>query len=150
MTEQPFDTFREMMHLEPHGPDVFVGESWRYPWGRVYGGQVVAQALSAAAETVDPDYLPHSLHAYFIRGGTSDEPIRYEVDRIRNGRSFTTRRVVARQSNGAILNLSASFHDSRVPEKLCRRFLASCRFLHRPGRGHKTPQEEDDCAKDVN
>ena len=75
------------MHLEPHGPDVFVGESWRYPWGRVYGGQVVAQALSAAAETVDPDYLPHSLHAYFIRGGTSDEPIRYEVDRIRNGRS---------------------------------------------------------------
>ena len=50
VTEQPFDTFREMMHLEPHGPDVFVGESWRYPWGRVYGGQVVAQALSAAVD----------------------------------------------------------------------------------------------------
>lgn len=110
MTDQPFDTFREMMHLEPHGPDVYVGESWRYPWGRVYGGQVVAQALAAAVETVDADYRPHSLHAYFIRGGTSDEPIRYEVDRIRNGRSFTTRRVVARQSNGAILNLAASFH----------------------------------------
>ncbi len=108
--EQPFETFREMLHLEPHGPDVFVGESWRYPWGRVYGGQVVAQGLAAAVETVDPSYQPHSLHAYFIRGGTSDEPIRYEVDRIRNGRSFATRRVVARQSNGAILNLSASFH----------------------------------------
>lgn len=99
-----------MMELEPHGPDVFVGESPVYPWGRVYGGQVVAQALKAAMATVDPAYRPHSLHGYFIRGGTSDEPIRFEVDRIRNGRSFGTRRVVARQSNGAIFNLSASFH----------------------------------------
>jgi acyl-CoA thioesterase-2 len=104
------DSFSAMMCLEPHGPDVFVGDSLRYSSGRVYGGQVVAQGLSAAVETVDPSYRPHSLHAYFIRGGSSDEPIRYEVDRIRNGRSFVTRRVVARQSNGAILNLSASFH----------------------------------------
>jgi len=88
--------FLQLMDLEPHGPDVFVGISPVYPWGRLYGGQVVAQALRAAA--------------YFIRGGTSAEPVRYEVDRIRNGRSFVTRRVVARQSNGAILNLSASFH----------------------------------------
>jgi acyl-CoA thioesterase-2 len=108
--EQTLQSYEELMRLEPHGPDVFVGESWRYPWGRVYGGQVVAQALQAAAHTVDPTYLPHSLHGYFIRGGSSDEPIRFEVDRIRNGRSFTTRRVVARQSNGAILNLAASFH----------------------------------------
>lgn len=104
-----FEHFSELLHLEPHGPDVFVGESPEYPWGRVYGGQVVAQALAAALHTVDSKYRPHSLHAYFIRGGTSDEPVRYEVDRIRNGRSFSTRRVVARQSNGAILNLSASF-----------------------------------------
>ena len=97
------------MSLEPHGPDVFVGISPVYPWGRLYGGQVVAQALRAASMTVDERFLPHSLHAYFIRGGTSDEPVRYEVDWIRNGRSFVTRRVVARQSNGAILNLSASF-----------------------------------------
>ncbi len=105
-----FETFADIIALEPHGPDVFVGQSPVYSWGRVYGGLVVAQAMRACVETVDPRYRPHSLHAYFIRGGTSDEPIRYEVDRIRNGRSFVTRRVVARQSNGAILNLSASFH----------------------------------------
>lgn len=97
------------MRLESHGPDVFVGLSPEYPWGRVYGGQVVAQALEAAAATVDSVYQPHSLHSYFIRGGTSNEPIRYEVDRIRNGRSFVTRRVVARQSAGAIFNMSCSF-----------------------------------------
>lgn len=102
--------FRQLMELEPHGTDAHVGVSPSYPWGRVYGGQVVAQAYVAAAKTVEPEYRIHSLHAYFIRGGDSDEPIRYEVDRIRNGRSFVTRRVVARQSNGAILNLSASFH----------------------------------------
>ncbi|MDH3754843.1 MAG: thioesterase family protein [Acidimicrobiia bacterium] len=100
----------DLLSLEPHGSDVYVGESPEYPWGpRVYGGQVIAQALWAAADTVDPRYAVHSLHSYFIRGGQFDEPIRYEVDRIRNGRSFLTRRVVARQSSGAILNLSASF-----------------------------------------
>lgn len=101
--------FDRLMALEEHGPDVFVGIGPAYPWGRVYGGQVVAQALRAALATVDEDHHVHSLHAYFIRGGDSDEPIRYEVDRIRNGRSFLTRRVVARQSVGPILNLSASF-----------------------------------------
>ena len=105
----PVDDFATLMALEPHGPDVFVGISPDYPWGRVYGGQVVAQGLRAAMATVDPDHLIHSVHAYFIRGGTSNEPIRFEVDRIRNGRSFITRRVVARQSDGAILNLACSF-----------------------------------------
>jgi acyl-CoA thioesterase-2 len=107
----PFDVtdFKTLMTLESHGPDVFVGVGPSYPWGRVYGGQVVAQALRAAWSTVDSDHQVHSLHAYFIRGGDFDEPIRYEVDRIRNGRSFLTRRVVARQSMGPILNLSASF-----------------------------------------
>lgn len=99
----------ELLDLEPHGPDTFVGISVPTPWGRVYGGQVVAQGLRAAAETVDPAYRVHSVRAYFIRGGELGEPIRFEVDRIRNGRSFTTRRVVARQSSGAILNLDASF-----------------------------------------
>ncbi|MCH7788767.1 MAG: thioesterase family protein [Acidobacteria bacterium] len=100
------------MALESHGPDTFVGVGPEYPWGRVYGGQVVAQALRAAATTVDAEFSVHSLHAYFIRGGDFDEPIRYEVDRIRNGRSFVTRRVIARQSEGAILNISASFQRS--------------------------------------
>ncbi len=102
-------SFLELLRLEPHGPDTFVGETVRYPWGGLFGGQVVSQALRAAQHTVDPEHRVHSLHAYFIRRGTHEEPVRFEVDRIRNGRSFTTRRVVARQSGGAILNLSCSF-----------------------------------------
>lgn len=98
-----------MFDLQPHGPDTFVGEGPRYPWGGLYGGQIVAQALRAAAFTVDADYAPHSIRAYFIRPGDHDEPVRYEVDRIRNGRSFVTRRVVARQAIGAILNAECSF-----------------------------------------
>lgn len=102
-------TFPELMSLEPHGQDTFVGEAVRYPWGGLFGGQIVAQALRASQQTVDPEHRVHSLHAYFIRRGTHHEPVRFEVDRIRNGRSFSTRRVVARQSGGAILNLSCSF-----------------------------------------
>jgi len=99
----------QLFDLSEHGPDTFVGIGPRYPWGGLYGGQIVAQALRAAASTVD-DALPcHSLRAYFIRRGDHGEPVRYEVDRIRNGRTFTTRRVVARQAVGAILNLEASF-----------------------------------------
>ena len=100
----------DVLRLEPHGPDTFVGESPVYEWGRIYGGLVIAQALRAAMRTVDSEgHVVHSLHAYFILGGNPKEPVRYEVDRLRNGRSFTTRQVVARQSGGAILNLSASF-----------------------------------------
>ncbi len=102
-------SFEELMGLVEQGPDTFVGIAPKTRWGRLFGGQVVAQSLRAAQRTVDPEFGIHSLHAYFIRGGTDKEPVRYEVDRIRNGRSFATRRVVARQSNGAILNMSASF-----------------------------------------
>ncbi len=104
----PADATR-IFELEPHGPDVWVGESPTYPWGRIYGGLVIAQALWAATQTVVDDHRLHSMHSYFILGGDPSEPVRYEVDRIRNGKSFTTRRVVARQSNGAIFNLSCSF-----------------------------------------
>jgi acyl-CoA thioesterase-2 len=106
----PASDFRGMMALEPHGPDTFIASGPRYPWGGLYGGQIVAQALRAASLTIDPAYRVHSLHAYFIRLGDAGEPIRLEVDRIRNGRSFLTRRVIARQSVGAILNMSSSFH----------------------------------------
>ncbi|MEZ5232565.1 MAG: thioesterase family protein [Acidimicrobiales bacterium] len=106
---QPRD-FSQLLALEPHGPDTFVGVSPPYAWGRIYGGQVIAQALWAACDTVQPTHGVHSLHAYFILGGRLDEPVRYEVDRVRNGASFVTRRVVARQSYGAILTLEASFH----------------------------------------
>jgi acyl-CoA thioesterase-2 len=102
--------FVKMMQLEPHGPDTYVAMGRQYPWGGLYGGQIIAQALRASALTVDSAYRLHSLHAYFIRMGDAAEPIRLEVDRIRNGRSFVTRRVVARQSVGAILNMSSSFH----------------------------------------
>lgn len=119
----PFDVtdFHALMHLESHGPDVYVGIGPEYPWGRVYGGQVVAQSLRAAYATIGAQYRVHSLHAYFIRGGDAEEPIRYEVDRIRNGRSFVTRRVVARQSIGPILNLSASFqvHEEQIDVQEC-------------------------------
>lgn len=102
-------TIQQLFALETHGPDTFVGAGRQYPWGGLYGGHIVAQALWAAAETVDAAMEPHSLRAYFIRRGDTSEPVRYEVDRIRNGKSFCTRRVVARQTVGAILNLEASF-----------------------------------------
>ena len=110
----------QLFDLAPHGPDVFVGEGHDYPWGGLFGGHIVAQALRAAAYTVSDDLLPHSLRAYFIRRGDNTQPVRYEVDRIRDGKSFTTRRVVARQQDGAILNLEASFqvHEDSLDEQL--------------------------------
>jgi acyl-CoA thioesterase II len=106
----------EILDLADHGPDTFVGSGPRYPWGGLYGGQIVAQALVAAARTADEGLDVHSVRAYFIRRGDHDEPVRYEVDRIRNGRSFCTRRVVARQAIGAILNLEASFQRAEASE----------------------------------
>jgi acyl-CoA thioesterase-2 len=100
---------RAILALAPHGPDTFVGTGPQYPWGGLYGGQIVAQSLRAAGLTVEDGFAVHSLRAYFIRRGDQDEPVRYEVERLRNGRSFCTRRVVARQATGAILNLEASF-----------------------------------------
>ena len=107
-----------MFDLEPHGLDTYVGRGPRYPWGGLYGGQIVAQALRAAACSVDDGTEPHSIRAYFIRRGDHDEPVRYEVDRIRNGRSFTTRRVVARQAIGAILNAECSFQTPEPSAEL--------------------------------
>jgi acyl-CoA thioesterase II len=103
------------MALEAHGPDTYVGSGPSYPWGGLYGGQIVAQALRAAELTVKPGYLPHSLHAYFLRVGDAEEPVRFEVERLRDGRSFVARQVVARQSTGAILNMSASFQVEGNP-----------------------------------
>jgi acyl-CoA thioesterase-2 len=102
-------SLQDLFSLTEHGADVFVGAGHPYPWGGLYGGHIVAQALVAATRTVDEGFAPHSVRAYFIRRGDNTETVRYEVDRIRNGRSFATRRVVARQSFGAILNLEASF-----------------------------------------
>jgi len=106
----------ELFDLQSHGPDTYVGQGPQYPWGGLFGGQIVAQSLRAAAATVEPNLMVHSLRSYFIRRGDHTEPIRFEVDRIRNGRSFATRRVVARQAVGAILNLEASFHVAEQTE----------------------------------
>jgi len=107
----------ELLELSSHGPDTFVGTGPQYPWGGLYGGHIVAQALRAAAYTVESEYAVHSLRAYFIRSGDPAEPIRFEVDRIRNGKAFATRRVVARQATGAILNLESSFQrDEAAPD----------------------------------
>lgn len=87
----------------------FIGDSL-LPQKRIFGGQVVAQCLMAADQTVESRFQPHSLHAYFLRAGDPEVPIEFDVDPIRDGRSFTTRRVVARQHGEAIFNTSISYH----------------------------------------
>lgn len=98
-----------LLSLEQLETHRFRGQSQDLGWGTVFGGQVLGQALSAAAQTVPLDRKVHSLHGYFLRPGAVDRPIAYEVDPIRDGRSFTTRRVVATQNGRAIFNLAASF-----------------------------------------
>src|SRR5215475_2564105 len=102
----------DILNLEPLELNLFRGRSPQSRWQRVFGGQVIGQALVAACRTVEDVAVrpPHSLHAYFLLGGDPKVPIIYEVDRIRDGRSFTTRRVVAIQHGHAIFSMSVSFH----------------------------------------
>src|SRR6476646_10385147 len=104
------DALIELLDLEAIEVNIFRGLSPDEDRQRVFGGQVAGQALVAAGRTVDDGRRVHSLHAYFLRPGDPTVPILYEVDRIRDGRSFTTRRVVAIQHGRAIFNLAASFH----------------------------------------
>ena len=100
-----------ILDLEQLERNLFRGRSPQNGWQRVYGGQVVGQSLVAAYRTVDDeDRLAHSLHAYFLRAGDPKVPIIYEVDRIRDGGSFTTRRVIAIQHGHAIFSMGVSFH----------------------------------------
>ena len=104
--------FTEVLeHIAPRQTDAFafVGDSLM-PQQRIFGGQVVAQCLMAANQTVESELNAHSLHAYFLRAGDPSSPIDFEVDPIRDGRSFSTRRVVARQKGEAIFNTSISYH----------------------------------------
>ncbi|MGK5629553.1 acyl-CoA thioesterase [Streptomyces sp. URMC 123] len=113
----------DLLDLERIERDIFRGDSHASVIPRVFGGQVAAQALVAAGRTVPADRSAHSLHAYFLRPGDPGAPIVYTVDRIRDGRSFTTRRVVAVQHGQPIFHLSASFqvaeegldHQERMP-----------------------------------
>ncbi len=104
------DNLIALLDLEPLEQNLFRGQSPAEGWQRVYGGQVVGQALVAATRTVEAPLQAHSLHGYFMRPGIPKLPIIYEVERIRDGRSFVTRRVVAIQNGAAIFSMSASFH----------------------------------------
>ncbi len=108
--QHALDALIALLDLEPIEVNIFRGTSPDVDAQRVFGGQVAGQALVAAARTVEPDRSVHSLHAYFLRPGDPTVPILYEVDRIRDGRSFSTRRVVAIQHGRAIFNLQTSFH----------------------------------------
>ncbi len=100
----------ELLDLERLEINLFRGTSPQIGWQRVYGGQVLGQALVAAARTVDEDRAAHSMHAYFLIGGDPKHPIIYDVERIRDGSSFTTRRVRAIQHGKPIFAMSVSFH----------------------------------------
>ncbi len=99
-----------LLDLEPIEENIYRGQNRDIGTGRIYGGQVMAQALVAAARTVEHDRHAHSMHGYFILAGDLSIPVVYFVDRLRDGRSFTTRRVTAIQHGRAIFNMSASFH----------------------------------------
>lgn len=111
-------------NLEKIDKNLFRGATLNPTDDRVYGGQVLAQAMNAAQQTVSTRFVLHSLHSYFMRPGQVETPIIYEVDRIRDGRGFTNRRVVAIQNGQAIFNMSLSFqifeegfdHHATMPE----------------------------------
>lgn len=113
-----------LLQVEQIEHNIFRGQNSHMGSPAVFGGQVLAQALNAATRTVAKERLVHSLHAYFILPGDLSKPIIYEVDRIRDGRSFATRRVVAIQHGKAIFNLAASFqlkqegcsHQNKIPK----------------------------------
>src|SRR6195256_1555502 len=113
----------DILDLEPLEVNLFRGRSPQSRWQRVFGGQVIGQALVAACRTVHDvgGGAAHSLHAYFLLAGDPKVPIIYEVNRIRDGKSFTTRNVVAIQHGHAIFSMSVSFH------------------MHEPGLSHQVP-----------
>uniref|UniRef100_UPI000B132F65 acyl-CoA thioesterase n=1 Tax=Streptomyces graminilatus TaxID=1464070 RepID=UPI000B132F65 len=136
----------DLLDLEQIEENIFRGRSRPAIVPRVFGGQVAAQALVAAGRTVPPDRPAHSLHSYFLRPGDPGAPIVYTVDRIRDGRSFTTRRVVAVQHGQPIFHLSASFqahedgldHQAPMPAAPDPATLPTAEE-HLPGYAHLDP-----------
>jgi acyl-CoA thioesterase-2 len=146
------DRLLRCLELEPLDRDHFLGNPGPGE-GRLFGGMVAGQSVVAAGLTVERGLL-HSLHAYFLRPGGHDSPIRFVVDRIRDGRTFTTRRVVAHQGGEAIFNLAASFaipeegisHQDEMPEapppEECEDWEAArARALNMPWRSHSQAVE---------
>src|SRR4051812_16369878 len=137
------DELVKLLALERIEENLFRGQSQDLGWGSVFGGQVLGQALSAAAQTVPKDRHVCSLQSYFLRQGDARRPIVYEVDPIRDGNSFATRRVVAVQAGHAIFSLSASFQieeaglehqadapDVPGPDELNSELETARRFAH--------------------
>ncbi len=155
----PIDDLVQRLRLEPLDRDLFLGQPGSGE-GRLFGGLVAAQAAMAAMATVGGDEQPgapapprlHSLHAYFLRPGSYDRPIRFVVDRIRDGRSFTTRRVVAHQAGEAIFNMSTSFvrpeegmsHQRPMPEVGPPEGLEEWKTLRARSLGLPEPETFDD------
>lgn len=110
MNDRPAAELLALLDLEPLGEDRFRGHSPASAGSHLYGGQVVAQALVAATRTVPTDRPLHSLHAYFVLAGDPRKPLDFAVERIRDGRSFTTRRCVVSQQGATIFSFEASFH----------------------------------------
>lgn len=106
--------FLELMDLEAIEDNLFRGRQPKTSMQRVFGGQVAAHALVAATRTVDPQYVVHSLHSYFLRPGDTAVPIVYDVEAVRDGRSFATRRVLARQHGRPIFAMTLNF---QIPEE---------------------------------
>ena len=121
----------DLISFKKISKNIFEGGNYLTPWGRVFGGQVLAQSLYAAYQTVPTDRFAHSMHGYFILAGDINLPVRYEVDVLRDGGSFTTRRVVAYQKDKAIFNMAASFqlnqkgvdHQISIPSVLTPEIL---------------------------
>jgi len=111
-TENVLEKLLSLLKLERIETNIFRGQSQDLGFGNLFGGQVMGQALSAATRTVDLDFHAHSLHGYFLLAGDAKKPVVYTVDRIRDGRSFITRRVVALQDGRAIFTMAASFHKT--------------------------------------
>jgi len=123
-TENVLEELLRLLELEKIEENIFRGQSQDLGFGSVFGGQVLGQALSAAYRTVPDGRMAHSIHAYFLRMGDASLPIVYTVDCIRDGKSFTTRRVLAVQKGRAVFNMSVSFqvretgfqHQAPMPE----------------------------------
>jgi acyl-CoA thioesterase-2 len=154
--QRVLDGLVDLLDLEQVEQDIFRGSSPKTALLRVFGGQVAGQALVAAGRTVPADRPVHSLHAYFLRPGDPKVPIVYLVDRIRDGRSFTTRRVVAIQHGLPIFNLSASFHrgedgvdhastmpDAPPPESLPTQYERTIGYEDRLGAWGRLPRPID-------
>jgi acyl-CoA thioesterase-2 len=109
--EDPVADLVRILDLESLSPTQFIGQTQWVPQGRVFGGQVLSQSLVAAARTIEAGRPVHSLHSYFLRPGDVLKPIEFEVDILRDGRSFSARRVQANQEGKAIFSMIASFQD---------------------------------------